>query len=136
MRFEDYFFSCKCSVDCTIVVAQPGKPEANPFDLLCHLASNTPVLTRRQRADRVNQQHVAFFKFLAPEARIIVDCQLKKYTSDGELQSVAVRRHLPDVLKLPPISQHGNVNEIICKFGVPEELCPSVYHLQELLCAD
>jgi hypothetical protein len=30
---------------------------------------------------------------------------------------LAVRQHLPDVLKLRPISDHGNVNEIIGKFG-------------------
>lgn len=34
------------------------------------------------------------------------------YASDGELQFT-----LPGVLKLPPISHHGNLNEIIDKFG-------------------
>ena len=34
-------------IDFPTVAAQAGKPEADPFDLLCHLAFNAPVLTRR-----------------------------------------------------------------------------------------
>ena len=94
------------------VAAQAGKPDADPFDLLCHLAFNAPVLTRRQRADRVKKQQAAFFAYYAPEAREILNDLLEKYAADGELQFT-----LPDVLKVPPISSHGNVNEIMGKFG-------------------
>ncbi len=117
-------------IDFPTVAAQAGKPEADPFDLLCHLAFNAPVLTRRQRADRLKQQHVAFFKFFAPEAREILDDLLEKYASDGELQFT-----LPDVLKVRPISDHGNVNEIIGKFGGADQLRTSVNQLQSLLYA-
>ena len=113
------------------VAAQAGKPEADPFDLLCHLAFNAPVLTRRQRADRLKRQHVAFFKFFAPEAREILDDLLEKYASDGELQFT-----LPDVLKVRPISDHGNVNEIISKFGGADQLREAVGKLQTLLYAE
>ena len=85
---------------------------------------------RRQRADRVKQQHVAFFKFFAPEAREILDDLLEKYASDGELQFT-----LPDVLKVRPISDHGNVNEIIGKFGGADQLRNAVNQLQSLLYA-
>jgi type I restriction enzyme R subunit len=88
------------------------------------------VLTRRQRADRLKQQHVAFFKFFAPEAREILDDLLEKYASDGELQFT-----LPDVLKVRPISDHGNVNEIIGKFGGADQLRNAVNQLQSLLYA-
>ena len=47
---------------------------------------------------------------------------LEKYATDGELQLLAVHKHLPDVLKMPPISQRGNIDEIICKFGAAERL--------------
>jgi type I restriction enzyme R subunit len=117
-------------IDFATVAAQAGKPEADPFDLLCHLAFNAPTLTRRQRADRVKKQHVAFFKFFAPEAREILDELLEKYASDGEVQFV-----LPDVLKLPPISEHGNVNEIMKTFGGADELRDAVNQLQSLLYA-
>ena len=100
-----------------------------------HLAFNAPVLTCRQRADRLKKQHVAFFKFFAPEAREILNDLLEKYASDGELQLVAVRKHLPDVLKVRPISDHGNVNQIIGKFGGADQLRNAVNQLQSLLYA-
>jgi len=52
---------------------------------------------------------------------------LEKYATDGELQFT-----LPDVLKLPPISDRGNVNEIIGKFGGAEQLRNAVNQLQSL----
>ena len=109
---------------------QAGKPEADPFDLLCHLAFNAPVLTRRQRAERVKKERAAFFEKYGPEARTILDGLLEKYAVDGELQFT-----LPDVLKVPPISQYGNVSEIIGKFGGPDELREAVERLQTLLYA-
>ena len=42
---------------------------------------------------------------------------------------------LPDVLKLPPISHHGNVNAIIGKFGGADRLRTAVNQLQSLLYA-
>jgi len=117
-------------IDFQQVALQAGKPEADPFDLLCHLAFNAPVLTRRQRADRVKKQQAAFFGYFAPEAREILSDLLEKYATDGELQFT-----LPDVLKVPPISQRGNVNEIIGKFGGAEQLRDAVNRLQTLLYA-
>ena len=117
-------------IDFQQVAAQAGKPDADPFDLLCHLAFNAPVLTRRQRADRVKKQQAAFFKFFAPEAREILNDLLEKYATDGELQFT-----LPDVLKLPPISHHGNVKEIVGIFGGEDQLRNAVNQLQSLLYA-
>jgi type I restriction enzyme R subunit len=117
-------------IDFAAVVAQAGLPDADPFDLLCHLAFNAPALTRRQRADRVRKQETAFFDYLAPEAREILEELLEKYASDGELQFT-----LPDVLKLQPISEHGSVNEIIGKFGSADKLRSAVNQLQSLIYA-
>ena len=55
---------------------------------------------------------------------------LEKYASDGELQFT-----LPDVLKVPPISQHGNVAEIMGKFGGADQLRNAINQLQSLLYA-
>lgn len=118
-------------IDFQQVALQAGKPDADPFDLLCHLAFNAPLLTRRERADRVKKgRRTAFFDYLGPEAREILDDLLEKYAADGELQFT-----LPDVLKVPPISGHGNVNEIIGKFGGPDQLRDAVNQLQTLLYA-
>jgi len=117
-------------IDFPTLALQAGQSGADPFDVLCHLAFNAPMLTRRERADRVKRQETAFFNYFAPEAREILDLLLEKYASDGELQFT-----LPDVLKVPPISQRGNVNEIIGKFGGADELRNAVNQLQTLLYA-
>jgi type I restriction enzyme R subunit len=96
-----------------------------------HFAFNAPVFTRRQRADRVKNEQAAFFGYFAPEAREILNLLLEKYATDGELQFT-----LPDVLKVPPISQHGNVNAIIGKFGGADQLRNAVNQLQTLLHAE
>ncbi|MEI8290947.1 MAG: DEAD/DEAH box helicase family protein [Verrucomicrobiota bacterium] len=117
-------------IDFETLASQAGKPEADPFDLLCHLAYNAPIMTRRQRADRVKKHQLAFFNYFKPEAQEILADLLEKYAADGELQFT-----LPDVLKLPPISHHGNVNEIIGKFGGADQLRNAVNQLQSLLYA-
>jgi len=95
-----------------------------------YFAFDARVLTRRQRADRLKKQELAFFNYLAPEAREILNDLLEKYPADGELQFT-----LPDVLKVPPISQHCNVAEIIGKFGGADELRNGVNRLHTLLYA-
>src|SRR5438876_9900290 len=40
--------------------ATSNQPEADPFDLLCHLAFNGPLRTRRERADRVKKDEKSF----------------------------------------------------------------------------
>jgi type I restriction enzyme R subunit len=47
--------------------------------------------------------------------------------TNGELQFM-----LPDLRKVPPISQHGNVNDIITKFGSADQLRNAVNQLQIL----
>src|SRR5216683_348152 len=98
--------------------------------LAVYLAFDARVLTRRQRAARLKKQELAFFNYFAPEAREILNDLLEKYAADGEL-----RFTLPDVLKVAPISQHGNVAEIIGKFGGADQLRNAVNRLQKLLYA-
>jgi type I restriction enzyme R subunit len=117
-------------IDFATVAAQAGKPDADPFDLLCHLAFNAPVLTRRQRADRFKKQQAAFFDYYGPGAREILNDLLEKYAIDGEVHFT-----LPDVLKVAPIWRHGNVAEIARKFGGVDELRNAVSQLQSLLYA-
>ena len=107
-----------------------NQPEADPFDLLCHLAFNGPLRTRRERADRVKKDEKSFFEKYGPEARAILADLLEKYAEHGTAQFV-----IPDVLKVPPISERGNVIEIAKLFGGPEKLRDAVAELQALLYA-
>jgi type I restriction enzyme R subunit len=112
------------------LAAATGRPEADPFDLLCHLAYNAPLRTRRERADRLRKDQQDHFERYGPEARAILDDLLTKYAEHGLAQFA-----LPDVLKLPPISQRGNVSEIARLFGGAEQLRAAVADLQAQLYA-
>jgi len=105
-------------------------PEADPFDLLCHLAFNAPLRTRRERAQRLRETRPDFFEKYGPEARRILDELLEKYAEHGDAQFV-----LPDVLKVPPISSHGQVGDIIRLFGGADRLRLAVSELQRCLYA-
>ncbi len=107
-----------------------GQPEADPFDLLCHLAFNAPLRTRRERAERLRHDRKDFFDHYSPEARAILEELLEKYAQHGTAQFV-----VPDILKVPPISERGNVIEIAGYFGGAEKLRDAVNELQTLLYA-
>jgi type I restriction enzyme R subunit len=95
-----------------------------------HSIAEQRLLTLRQRADRVKRQQTAFFNYFAPEAREILNDLPEKYAADGELQFT-----LPDVLKVPPISKHGNVVEIARIFGEFDRLGSAINQRQSLLYA-
>jgi type I restriction enzyme R subunit len=107
-----------------------NQPDADPLDLLCHLAFNAPLRTRRERAQRLRTERRDFFDRYAPEARQILNELLDKYTEHGTAQFL-----IPDVLELPPINQHGNVIDIAGKFGGEERLVDAVRELQTMLYA-
>jgi type I restriction enzyme R subunit len=105
-----------------------GQPDADPFDLLCHLAFNAPLRTRRERAQAMKQAHRDFFARYVPEARQILEELLEKYAEHGDAQFV-----LPDALRVPPISNHGQPGEIIRLFAGPDQLRQAVTDLQGML---
>jgi hypothetical protein len=43
-------------IDFALLAEQTGQLEADPFDLLCHLAFNAPLRSRRERAQRLAGQ--------------------------------------------------------------------------------
>jgi type I restriction enzyme R subunit len=106
------------------------QPEADPFDLLCHVAYNAPLRSRRERAERLRKEQKAFFERYSPEARQILDEILEKYADHGTAQF-----KVPEILRVPPISRHGNVLEIARRFGAPERLREALVEMQNLLYA-
>jgi type I restriction enzyme R subunit len=117
-------------IDFNELTATAGQPEADPFDLLCHLAFNAPLRTRRERADRVKKDKKDFFDQFGPEARAIINELLEKYAEHG-----AAQFSIPDVFEVPPISLHGNLSEIARKFGGTEKLVEAFSKLQAFLYA-
>ncbi|MEB3188719.1 MAG: DEAD/DEAH box helicase family protein [Snowella sp.] len=107
-----------------------GFLEVDPFDLLCHLAFHTTLLTRRERAERVRKNQTDLFSEYGTEARAILEDLLDKYAEYGPTQL-----KIPDVLKVPPISQRGNISEIIKLFNGADRLRKAVDQLQDFLYA-
>ncbi|HEY3228029.1 MAG TPA: type I restriction-modification enzyme R subunit C-terminal domain-containing protein, partial [Roseiflexaceae bacterium] len=117
-------------IDFEELAAATNQPDADPFDLLCYVAYNAPLRTRRERADRLRQEEQVFFEHYGPEARGVLNDLLEKYAEHGTTQFT-----IPDVLKVPPISERGNVSEIVRFFGGADRLREAVTQLQTLLYA-
>jgi type I restriction enzyme, R subunit len=112
-------------IDFTELRDAAEQPDADPFDLLCHFAFNAPLRTRRERAQRLRSERKDFFERFGLEARQILDELVEKYAEHGDTQFA-----LPDVLKVPPISSHGQVSDIIRLFGGVDQLRQAVNELQ------
>lgn len=103
---------------------------ADPLDLICHVAFNTPLRTRDERVHELRIKRTEFFERYQPEARAVLYELLEKYAEHGTTQFT-----LPESLKVPPISQHGNIQEIASLFGGSDKLKQAIDELQSLLYA-
>lgn len=117
-------------IDLETLADSIGRPADDPFDLVCHLAFNTPLRTRRERAERLRKQEKDFFDRYTPEARAVLDALLEKYAQHGSAQF-----KLPDALQVVPVNRFGNVAEIARRFGGPDHLRQAVDDLSSLLYA-
>jgi type I restriction enzyme R subunit len=117
-------------IDFNELASAVNQAEADPFDLLCHLAFNAPLLTRKQRAERLRKGKADVFDQYGPEARTILEALLDKYAEHGTSQFT-----MPDVFEVPPISQFGNLSEIAKKFGGTDRLIDAFNKLQRELYA-
>jgi len=106
------------------------QPDADPFDLLCHVAYSAPIRSRRERAETARIDGKVFFDKFTNGAREVLNEMLEKYIEFGTAQF-----QIPDILKVPPISRHGSVIEVAGLFGGPEKLREAVGDLQQLLYA-
>lgn len=99
------------------LVASTGYQDADAVDLLCHLAWNAPLLTRRQRAERVRKQSEDLFSRYGETAREILRLLLDRYIEQGVIQF----NRLSDVLKVEPFERFGTPSEIADRYfgGVP-----------------
>jgi type I restriction enzyme, R subunit len=116
-------------IDFERLMMQLGEADADPFDLLCHVAFQAPIRTRRERANRVKQEETAFFEQYTDPARHILLALLDKYAEHGTPQFDV------EILKVAPISEYGNIAEIAALFGGAERLRAAMGELQTLLYA-
>jgi type I restriction enzyme R subunit len=120
----------KRGIDLSDLANAANQPDADPLDLLCHLAFQSPLRTRKDRAARLKEHPETFLGKYGKEAREILTVLLDKYADHGTDQF-----SIPDILEVPPISEYGNVMEIANYFGGPEQLRTAVNEMQQHLYA-
>jgi type I restriction enzyme R subunit len=115
-------------ISCDELAEQTGRGDADPFDLLCHMAFDRPLLTRKQRAEKARRDRRDFFDQYGADARAVLESLLDKYADHGigELK-------LPDAFKVPPLSDYGTVTEIAARFGGTDKLGGAITTLQRIL---
>lgn len=115
-------------IDADELADRAGLPDADPIDVLVHLAWNQPLATRTDRVRRVRKEYSDFFEAFQPAAREVLEYLLDKYAEYGisELES-------PGVLQVPPLSSLGTPVEIARRFGSPEEWRAAQTRLGELV---
>ena len=112
------------------LVASTGHQDADAFDLLCHLAWNAPLLTRRQRAEQARKQAEDQFSKYGDTARDILRLLLDRYVERGVIQF----NRLSDLLKVDPFDRYGTPSEIADRhFGGVPALREAVTRLQATL---
>jgi len=96
------------------------------FDLICHVAFDQPLVSRKQRATRVRQKD--YFKEYGDAARAVLNALLEKYADDGvdDIEN-------PVVLKVEPLNKLGTAVEIIDRFGGKEPYAKAVRELEDEL---
>ncbi|UYX93668.1 EcoAI/FtnUII family type I restriction enzme subunit R [Streptomyces sp. BI87] len=107
-----------------------GLTDADPLDVLVHVAWNEPAISRHERVHRAKRAQNDFFQRLPEEARAVIDELLDRYAvhGAGELERL-------EVLKLEPMRRHGSLREIASLFGGPERLRQTWDELQKVLYA-
>jgi type I restriction enzyme R subunit len=106
------------------------QPEADPFDVLCHVAFSAPLRTRRERAQELRRVKRDFFERYSEPAREVLNDILDKYIEYGIAEF-----KIPDILKVPPVSERGTVLEIAALFHGADNLRGAVNEMQSLLYA-
>ncbi len=109
------------------VLAAEGR-ELDPFDLVLHIAYDRPPLTRRQRAqllqNRLKQNNL--FAHYGAVARKVIDALIDKYADEGlpSLESEAV-------LRLPPLHEMGSAVELVRSFGSREAFQQAITQIEQ-----
>ncbi|MEK7276706.1 MAG: type I restriction-modification enzyme R subunit C-terminal domain-containing protein, partial [Chloroflexota bacterium] len=103
--------------------------EADALDLLLHVAYNAPLVTRRERAEKLRQKKANFFNTFTPVARQILDSLLEKYADYG----VGEFDQLSRVLQVSPFDSFGSPYEIYQLFGGAQNMLQVVDEMQKFL---
>jgi type I restriction enzyme R subunit len=96
------------------------------FDLICHVAFDQKLVTRKERANKVKKNN--YFNKYGEKARAVIDALLDKYSDEGieDIESMTV-------LKVNPFIQFGTPMEIVGFFGGKDEYLEVIHEIEDKL---
>lgn len=107
-----------------------GRPEADTFDLLCHLAFGDPLRTRSERAEAFVNREQAFIRRHTEEARKVILELLDKYRVGG------IEQLEPEIFGVSPFREWGGAVKISRAFGGPYALGRSLREMRQRIYAE
>ncbi len=103
-----------------------GQGDADPYDLLAHLAFAAPIRTRRERAEAFINRESRFLNGYMPPAREVILALVDKYRAAG-IEEIADAR----VFRLPPFLEMGQAPGVVRRFGSIERLQECLRKMQQ-----
>ncbi len=105
-----------------------AKTDVDQFDLLAHIAFDTPLITRDERVDAFLNHEERFMKDFNPQVREIILALLDKYRLAG-IQEMTN----PAVFRLSPFREIGQAPGVIKRFGSITALRDALQEIQKRL---
>lgn len=106
------------------------QPEADTFDLLCHIAFGDPIRTRSERAIAFRNREQAFINAHQQRARDVILELLEKYRVGG------VDQLEPEIFGVTPFREWGGATKIASWFGGVDRLGQSLNEMRERIYAE
>ena len=99
------------------------KSDLDIFDLICHIARDAPVLTRRERAENVRKRN--YWTKYGDKARTVLEALLDKYAENGieNLESMKI-------LTVDPLKELGTPTELVNAFGGKPQYLAAIRELE------
>lgn len=97
--------------------------DMDAFDLICHVAFDKPVLTRKERANKVRKRN--YFAKYGDVAQKVLTSLLDKYEQEG-----IVSIEQGSVLKVQPLNQIGSPVELVRAFGKKKDFETAIKELE------
>ncbi|MFN3919559.1 MAG: EcoAI/FtnUII family type I restriction enzme subunit R [Methylohalobius sp.] len=107
-----------------------GQPEADAFDLLCHIAFGSPIRTCGERATAFRNREQAFIAGHTEDARRVILELLEKYRIGG------IEQLEPEIFSVSPFREWGGATKISQWFGSAARLGQSLNEMRQRIYAE
>jgi len=120
----------RSSVHPQVLAEVLNRPDADTFDLLCHIAFGDPIRTRSERAEAFLNREQAFIRRHAEQARRVILELLDKYRVGG------IDQLEPEIFGVSPFREWGGAVKISEFFGGAENLGQSLSEMKTRIYAE